>query len=333
MTERRRFAVMGLGHFDCNPAAAKKEVDAVGRKPAWAGWFGWLAMGLVTAAVWSMPAASLGQEPAEAVQAEDLVLTRPPADEELGPFPDDPTLALDYLLCKRYYEPKKHEGKVVYLTVDDGPSHKTQEYLNVLESKGVRATFFLLGKQVARYPEMTRAIRDQGHKLANHTYTHLYKTVYQSVDTFMEEVEKTRAVILETAGVDVRLVRAPGGVFDHFEKEHYRRLEAAGYVNHDWNLDSQDSVMKKVTAEKIMRHVRADSKGQQVIVLLIHDSGKKVSLEALPQIIDYYLEEGYTFDVLPEYEAVAVHKIPPLREIKKRVEAALLAASRDAAAE
>jgi peptidoglycan/xylan/chitin deacetylase (PgdA/CDA1 family) len=285
--------------------------------------------------IWSMPAISLGQgtvetgETGDVAQAGDLVVTRPLTREELGPFPDDPAMALDYLIYKRYFEPKKHENKVVYLTIDDGPSHKTAEYLDILESRGVKATFFLLGKQVARYPEATRAIRDRGHKLANHTYTHVYKTVYQSVDVFMEEVERTRAAILETAGVDVRLVRAPGGVYGHFEKSYYRRLEAAGYVNHDWNLDSKDSVMKKATADKIMSHIRAANKDRQVAVVLLHDSGKTSSLEALPQIIDYYLGEGYTFEVLPENETVAVHNILPLREIKAEVEAALRA--RDAA--
>jgi peptidoglycan/xylan/chitin deacetylase (PgdA/CDA1 family) len=325
------------------------------RKPVWAVW---LAVCLAAALVCGVPIISMGQEAAraadmpamasadpapavdplqstdvaqstdpaqsaDAVTAEDLVITRPLTREELGPFPDDPALALDYLIYRRYFEPKKHENKVVYLTLDDGPSHKTLEYLDILESKGVKATFFLLGKQVKKYPELALAIRERGHRLGNHTYTHVYKTVYQNVDVFMEEVEKTRAVILEAAGVDVRLVRAPGGVYGHFEKAYYRRLEAAGYVNHDWNLDSQDSVMKKVTAEKIMKHIRAANKDRQVIVLLIHDSGKAASLEALPQIIDYYLEEGYAFDVLPEYETVAVHNILPLREIKAEVEAAL----------
>jgi peptidoglycan/xylan/chitin deacetylase (PgdA/CDA1 family) len=288
--------------------------------------------------IWSVPAISRGTaetgaetaETGDLTQAADLVVTRPLTGEELGPFPDDPVLALDYLIYRRYYEPRKHENKVVYLTIDDGPSHKTREYLDILESRGVKATFFLLGKQVARFPEAALAIRDGGHKLANHTYTHVYKTVYQSVDTFMEEVEKTRAVILETTGEDVRLVRAPGGVSGHFEKEHYRRLEAAGYVNHDWNLDSKDSVIKKVTAAKIMNHIRTENKDRQTAVVLMHDSGKAASLEALPQIIDYYLEKGYVFEVLPEYETVAVHNIAPLREIKAEVEAALRA--RDAAA-
>jgi peptidoglycan/xylan/chitin deacetylase (PgdA/CDA1 family) len=233
---------------------------------------------------------------------------------------------LNYQIYKRYLNkaPVAEGTKTVYLTIDDGPNPKSTEMvLEVLKEKDVPATFFVLGTMIKQFPELLMTINEAGHGIGNHGYTHIYSRIYSSANEFLWEINETNDLIKEVSGVETRLIRAPGGTTGHFTTEYYQVIEKAGYIEQDWNVDTKDSSAKNVSAKDIMDAVRYQSQGKQEVVVLFHDSGKVGILEALPQMIDYYLENGYQFAVLPQDRAVATHQPLVLQEIGRQVRTVL----------
>ena len=126
------------------------------------------------------------------------------------------------------------EGKVAYLTFDDGPDDKnTPAVLDVLKEAGVKATFYVTGAQAKAHLEVLRRIYDEGHAIGNHSYDHDYKKLYTSPDAFLSEMERTDEIIHGILGVRPLILRAPGGVIGHFTKAYEPALKASGYVEHD----------------------------------------------------------------------------------------------------
>ncbi|MDQ6422574.1 polysaccharide deacetylase family protein [Paenibacillus sp. LHD-117] len=191
-------------------------------------------------------------------------------------------------------------GKVVYLTFDDGPSQHTPAVLDILKKAGVHATFFLLGEQVERHPDIVRRIANEGHAIGNHTYNHVYKELYGSFKNFAGQIMKTDDAIHNAVGIRTTLVRAPGGTYANFDKGYFDAMRAAGYRVHDWNVDSGDSKRLGVPASEIIANVRG-SKLADTLNVLMHDSGgHEETVKALPAIIDYYKKLGYSFKTLDE---------------------------------
>jgi len=226
---------------------------------------------------------------------------------------------LNYRIYKRYLADREipAEGqKVVYLTIDDGPNpNSTGEILNILAEKGVKATFFVLGSMVQRYPELLNDIVDAGHGIGNHGYSHVYKIIYSSANNFLWEINETKKLIETHTGVVTNIIRAPGGTTGHFTPEYYRTVEKAGYVIQDWNVDTKDSSGKDISAVTILNNVIIQSQGKSEVVVLFHDSGRNAIIEALPRIIDYFIKENYEFNILPQDRPVAVHRPKALKDI------------------
>lgn len=195
-------------------------------------------------------------------------------------------------------EPKS--GKVLYLTFDDGPSRHTPEVLDILKQEGVKATFFVLGEHVEQYPEIAQRIVEEGHSIGNHTYNHVYEKLYGSFRDFANQIMRTDDAIYEATGVRTTLVRAPGGTYSNFDKGYFDAMEAAGYRVHDWNVDSGDSKRRGVPAAEIISNIK-QSRIADTLNVLLHDGvGHEESVKALPQIIQYYKELGYSFEVLSD---------------------------------
>ena len=104
------------------------------------------------------------------------------------------------------------EGKVAYLTFDDGPdAQNTPAVLDILKEAGVHATFYVTGRQAEAHPEVLQRIYAEGHAIGNHSYDHRYEKLYPDVNGFLAEMEKTDAVIQGIIGVRPLILRAPGG--------------------------------------------------------------------------------------------------------------------------
>lgn len=193
-------------------------------------------------------------------------------------------------------------GKKVYLTFDDGPSAYTDEILDILKDKNVKATFFVVGKEEEMYPEYKRIV-DEGHSIGIHSYSHVYDVVYKSVDSFKNDVEKMHDLIYDVTGYDAWLYRFPGGssnsVSDINIQDCMRYLDDNGYVYFDWNAQNGDAVSYYISPEQlnsnVMSFVRYNS-GDTVV--LMHDLGSHHNtVEALPVLIDTLKSEGY--EILP----------------------------------
>lgn len=208
----------------------------------------------------------------------------------------------------------------VFLTFDDGPSAtSTMKILGILNAKNVKATFFLVGNRVAQYPRITRKLVEDGMCLAPHTYSHEYKNVYKSVDSYFEDLEKCRKVITTVTGKEpVRYVRFPGGSDNEMTSRVKLRAirvklheQDTKYV--DWNVSSGDAAGYGIPKEIIEKNIINQSKNNKLVVILMHDSDMKSStVQALPVIIDMFKSQGYefrTFEKITSREESVMKKI------------------------
>ncbi len=206
------------------------------------------------------------------------------------------------------------KGKKVYLTFDDGPSANTDEILDILNSYGVRATFFVNGKKESLYADYYQRIVNEGHTIAMHSYTHAYSEIYASVDAFMADMVRLRDYIVRLTGVSPDIYRFPGGssnTITHIDiREFGRALASEGIVYFDWNVSSGDASSVLKTADEIYESVISGVKSKSVPVVLMHDLQSKVTtVEALPRILDYLVNNGY--------EVVALDgSVKPVQHVK-----------------
>lgn len=189
--------------------------------------------------------------------------------------------------------------KTAYLTFDDGPTPNiTPQILDILKEKGVRATFFVLGKNAERYPELIQRIAAEGHTIANHGFSHDYKYIYKNAKNFMDDVDASERTILHVGGGDayVKLFRFPGGSFENRKNPQKWALYKAGFSYVDWNALSGDAERHNVPPAEQLDYVKETTAGKQNAVILLHDADtKQTTADALPSIIDYLREEGYIF--------------------------------------
>ena len=208
----------------------------------------------------------------------------------------------------------KGEGKYVFLTFDDGPSNSTEKILNILKDKDVHGTFFVLGSSIEKDSKKQEYLKEElksGNAIANHSYSHDFKKLYPGnklkIDSFMDEFNKTNDIMQSILGgeFDCKVLRMPGGYGtrkyykDPSLKEFDDTLQENGIINVDWNALDGDAEGKPYSTEEMLNYVKKTSKGKNHVVILMHDAaGKEKTVEILPQIIDYYKNEGYDFKVI-----------------------------------
>jgi peptidoglycan/xylan/chitin deacetylase (PgdA/CDA1 family) len=188
----------------------------------------------------------------------------------------------------------KSDGmKRIYLTFDDGPSPNTDKILDILDSYGIKATFFVVGK--SGYDEQYKRIVNEGHTLAMHSYSHKYSEIYQSLDTYKADLLKLHDFLYELTGVDSKIVRFPGGSSNTISKvdmgELISYLDEQNMIYFDWNVSSQDaSSVTKSTQDIADNVINGLGKFNNSVVLFHDASNKDTTVEALPIIIDKVLE-------------------------------------------
>lgn len=185
----------------------------------------------------------------------------------------------------------------VYLTFDDGPSTYTNEILDILNEYGVKATFFVVGKE--GYTEEYQRIVEEGHTLGMHSFSHKYQEMYQSLDSYKEDLKKLHEFLYETTGVDSRIVRFPGGSSNKTSKvdmqELISYLTEENIVYYDWNVSSGDASNVYVSAQQIANNVLNNVWKYDSVIVLMHDSSAKyATVQALPTIIEKILESENT---------------------------------------
>ena len=183
----------------------------------------------------------------------------------------------------------------VYLTFDDGPGIYTMEILDILDRYDVKATFFVVGKEDEYSQELLTRIVESGHTLGMHSYSHVYKDIYNSVEDFSADFHKLQDYLYEVTGVMSSYYRFPGGssntVTDINIVEFADYLEMQGVEYYDWNISSGDSSSNRLRADTIVNNCIKDIMKRDVSIILMHDAaGKGTTVDALPLIIEYILD-------------------------------------------
>ena len=209
------------------------------------------------------------------------------------------------------------EKGVVYLTFDDGPSSNiTPKILDILKEKGVKATFFILNYDEDK-EKLVKREYEEGHTVAIHGYSHEYSKIYQSIDAYMNNILSLQEKIKNSIGYNATITRFPGGSSNTISRKYCpgimteltREMVARGFTYFDWNVDSNDAGNAK-NSEDVYKNVTKGLKKERANVVLMHDfSGNTKTLDALSSIIDFGLQNGYTFKKITEDTPMVTHSV------------------------
>ncbi|WP_080799734.1 polysaccharide deacetylase family protein [Arabiibacter massiliensis] len=241
------------------------------------------------------------EDPALEVEPEAAPEPEPEPESEAAPKPE----AAEAVVVEQRIAEGDPTAKICYLTLDDGPSDNTLEFLRVFEEKGVLATWFVQGNsaQIDRVVDIAAA----GHGIGLHTYSHDYAQVYASDDAYFADLAAVQEAVSSRIGRTSDIVRFPGGTSNTVSANYSsgimsrltQSVPAAGYQYFDWNVSSGDASNPPLSAESIVANILDNTGSMQRICVLAHDTNAKgTTLEALPAVIDGLRAQGYTFGVL-----------------------------------
>lgn len=206
------------------------------------------------------------------------------------------------------------QGKIIYLTFDDGPGPYTEKLLNVLEKYNVKATFFTVNTR-SNYSSMLAKEAEAGHTVAIHSLTHNYAEIYKNEAAYFADLRAMSDIIEKRTGKKPMLLRFPGGSSNLVSANYCRgimsRLTKAvtdmGYKYFDWNVDSGDASAAKNDKEVFQNVIRGVQK-YNISIVLQHDS-KEFSVNAVEKIIVWGISNGYTFLPLDETSPEIHHPV------------------------
>ena len=203
-------------------------------------------------------------------------------------FIEQPPLLYRLIFAEAIWRIQRHSRKVVYLTFDDGPIPEVTPWvLDTLDRYGVKATFFLVGDNVARHPELLEEIKRRGHSHGNHTMHHL-QGLKVTTTRYLRDITDANRLI------DSPLFRPPHGIM---------RTRQGKALKRHYNIIMYDVISrdysKKLSPEKVLENVKRYTRNGSIIVF--HDSLKaeKNMRYAMPRAIEWLKSQGYEFDVIP----------------------------------
>ena len=208
----------------------------------------------------------------------------------VGPLIESPPKIMRYTFLRGIFRIKgETDCKTIYLTFDDGPiPESTPWLLDTLDRYGIKATFFMVGDNVRKYPELYDEVVRRGHSVGNHTMHHLDGSLVWTT-RYVRDVEEASRYVKSN------LLRPPHGWMRFLQRE---------YLSKKYKIVMYDVVTrdysKYVDAEKVVGNVRKYSRPGAIIVF--HDSLKSIGKlrTALPRSIEWLLNEGYIFKTVPE---------------------------------
>jgi peptidoglycan/xylan/chitin deacetylase (PgdA/CDA1 family) len=186
------------------------------------------------------------------------------------------------------------DQKVIALTFDDGPwPQSTAQVLDILKKNNIKGTFFVVGRNVKLYPDLTRRIVAEGHSIANHTWHHWYH--HMNAQAAAYEVANTSDIIFKTTGVKPGLFRPPGGIMTNGVVSYAKNNKYAIIM---WSSDSVD--YSRPGVPKLINNIFRNA--QPGGIVLMHDGGgdRAHTVKALPEIINRFRKQGYQFVTIPE---------------------------------
>lgn len=199
---------------------------------------------------------------------------------------EQPAKWLRWIYPKAYWRMDRTEKKV-YLTFDDGPIPEATPFiLDTLKERGIKATFFMVGENAFRYPELLERVRAEGHAIGNHTYNHMGGAKH-SINTYMNNIRKADEIL------HTHLFRPPHG---WMKISQYAWLSRK-YKVVMWDLVTRD-YSRLLTAEDVVNNIKRYARNGSIITF--HDSLKSIDKlhTALPESLDWLIANGYSFGVL-----------------------------------
>jgi peptidoglycan/xylan/chitin deacetylase (PgdA/CDA1 family) len=184
--------------------------------------------------------------------------------------------------------------KIVYLTIDDGPSRYTSRLLDTLNKYHVKATFFMInGNMNAHKANVKRMIRE-GHTIGSHSVTHDKNKFYRSPSSALNEMITTRRTILKITGIKSNLMRVPYGSVPYMKQSYRNAVKKQDFIMWDWNVDSLDWKFNNSRyVSNTLSQVKRIEKKRMTPVILIHD--RKATVDSLPLLLSNLKKQGYTF--------------------------------------
>ncbi len=208
-----------------------------------------------------------------------------------------------------------------YLSFDDGPNPKyTEQILDVLKEYDIKATFFMLGKYIDRYPEIALRVQEEGHTIGCHSYDHNYTYLYTSEENILKDLakwEKSAKAVFGEIPSD-RLYRFPGGSLTAGKLRGTLKeaIGRQGYRGYDWNALNNDSQSKLRPAGTTVEEYLKDSflsttaysfrKETAPKIFLFHETYQE-TVDMLPWMIEYLQEKGCTFATLDQLDTSWYH--------------------------
>lgn len=196
------------------------------------------------------------------------------------------------------YPAEAYAGKkLVAITFDDGPGQYTAELLDFLKENEVRATFFMLGTNASRYPDLIKRMDAEGHALGNHSNSHPNLTTLSTAGV-ASQLEKCNAAIRSAVGRNAAVMRCPGGSNNATVKNAAKNANMP--IIH-WSLDTLDWKLKD--KDKILKRTFEEIGVKDGDIILLHDIHRE-SVDAAKDMILRLKKEGYTFVTVPELLSV-----------------------------
>ncbi len=196
----------------------------------------------------------------------------------------------------------------VALTFDDGPDPvDTPKLLDLLREKGVKATFFVVGKRADQYPEIVRRAWNEGHLIANHTWSHYSLFCFLTPSRLRAEIERGSESVRRICGHRPRFFRSPVGLRHPLLRPY---LTDAGFEFVSWSIWTRDSL--NPNAEVLTRRILSQVAGGDIILLHDHlPGGADVMLSILPRVIDEIRARGFEFVLAGPREDASAATLEP----------------------
>lgn len=188
------------------------------------------------------------------------------------------------------------QDKAIAITFDDGPSTSVDTILSILDSEGVKATFFLVGSEIEKYPKETKKIISAGHQIGNHTFSHKY-LVLKSPSYIKEEIERTDSLIREMGYKDTIQFRPPFGkkliYLPYYLKQHNKKTIT-------WDIEPNTYPDINSSSDRIVKFVVEKAKPGSIILLHPMYDKNGTTTGALKGIIEGLRDKGYKFKTVNE---------------------------------
>ncbi len=183
------------------------------------------------------------------------------------------------------FNKKVTNNKVVAITFDDGPVAATTEIVKLLDKYNAKASFFCIGKNILKYPELVKKLHQENHTLGNHSYYHKNNFPIQSGKAIHSEIEETNKVFYKLIGLEPRYFRPPIGVTNPILAKAVlkTKMKVVG-----WSIRSLDTLNQP--KEKILKRIVSQISPGKII--LLHDNSDNV-LWILEELLQYLQENNY----------------------------------------